>query len=137
MEHTFACGSPQHVWTRRNVLRPLSAEQLARSLATATGQLERLENAPSSEKPLTFKDYSNGRVPPPDNWRDVLTIFRGAFGHPAGQPETDFRPSVEQALFLANDRLVRSWLTSAPDASQAREDLCLALITSAEFRLNH
>ncbi len=35
-------------------------------------------------------------------------------GHPAGQPEVDFRPLVEQSLFLTNDRLIAAWL--APEA---------------------
>ena len=29
MEHTFACGSPQHVWTRRNVLQTLLGATVA------------------------------------------------------------------------------------------------------------
>lgn len=163
------------------LLRPLTPEQLARSLAGATGQQQRLDAAPKPEKPLSFKDYSNGRTGVPCNWRDVMTVFVGTFGHPAGQAEVDFRPSVEHALFLANDRLMRDWLQPSPgtlvhrlaalktteaveeaylsllsrrpmdaegefarslldkaaDLQAALQDLCLALITSAEFRLNH
>ncbi len=163
------------------VLRPLSPEQLARSLANATGQRSRLDAAPKPDKAFTFKDYSNGRLDVPVNWRDVMTVFAAAFGHPSGQAEVDFRPSVEHALFLANDRLVHSWLQAAPtgwvhalvqlqtdeaieevflallarrptsaerqfaaalladatERSEALQELCLALLTSAEFRLNH
>lgn len=163
------------------VLRPLSPEQLARSLAGATGQRQLLDATTPPETVLAFKDYSNGRTELPGNWRDVMTVFAGAFGHPAGQAEVEFQPSVEHALFLANDRLVRDWLKPRPDSlahrlaalktseavdeaylslltrlpvpkerelaqslldmsddrTAALQDLCLAIVTSAEFRLNH
>ncbi|MGE0610075.1 MAG: DUF1549 domain-containing protein [Pirellulales bacterium] len=162
-------------------LRPLSAEQLARGLAEALGQRARLDAATPGEKPISYKDYSNGRTEIPANWRDVLTVFAGAFGNPAGEAEMEFQPSVEHALFLANDRLIRDWLQpregsltarlnqiadpaaaadeiylsllgrpatdeergeivawlSTPDIDRALavQDIVLALITSAEFRL--
>ena len=164
--------------------RPLSAEQMARALAQALGHRARLDAAQvSADAKFTYKDYVNGRLPPPDNWRDLMILFSGTFGHPAGQAEFDFRPSVEHALFLENDRLIRAWLEPAPgtlaerlnqatdprpllddlslsvltrfptddeyadlsallqDAGETRppllQDLCVVLLTSAEFRLNH
>ncbi len=134
------------------IARPLSPEQLARSLVRATrhplagetlqapqwprsidGSMEsaakgvsgasggRVAGASTAaaaasaakalpEKPFTLKDYLNRRLDPPTRWRDVMVVFAGVFGHPAGQAEVDFRPSVEQALFLSNDPLVRRWL---------------------------
>jgi hypothetical protein len=134
-------------------VRPLSPEQLARSLVRATGQRlageslrvphwppaaaiegangESAANATANaagkpagkaagvskllkpDKPFTLKDYLNRRLDPPTQWRDVMVVFAGVFGHPAGQAEVDFRPSVEQALFLSNDPLIRAWLDPA------------------------
>lgn len=109
-------SAPPAASYRTAVLRPLTPEQLARALAEATGQRARLDAAIPPEKPFTFKDYANGRLDVPVHWRDVMVVFGGAFGHPAGQAEIDFRPSVEHALFLANDRLVRDWLQPRPDS---------------------
>jgi hypothetical protein len=163
--------------------KPLSAEQMARSLAEATGHRATLDSTPSPKKSqFTYKDYVNGRLPTPDNWKDLQILFGAVFGHPAGQPEIDFRPSVEQSLFLSNDRLMSRWLEDSTDrlvdrlrkieepagladelyltvlsrmptsdertevgeflksASVRRNavvDLCRALLTSAEFRMNH
>ncbi len=163
--------------------KPLSAEQMARSLAEATGHRATLDAMQGPNKTqFTYKDYVNGRLPPPDNWKDLQILFGAVFGHPAGQPEIDFRPSVEQSLFLSNDRLMSRWLEDSTDqlverlcnsqdsdqiadelylailsrqptlderaevneylgsASVHRSavvDLCRALVTSAEFRLNH
>jgi hypothetical protein len=71
--------------------------------------------AMKAEKPFTLKDYLNRRLEPPTRWRDVMVVFAGVFGHPAGQAEVDFRPSVEQALFLSNDPLIRGWLDPKAD----------------------
>lgn len=91
--------------------RGLSAEQLAWSLMRATGTLERIQAAPvPKEGKFTHKDYINGRVPPPDNLRDVMTLFAATFGSPAGEDEVEFTPSMGQALFLMNERLILSWL---------------------------
>lgn len=101
--------------------RPLSAEQLMHGTAAALGQRARLDAAvPAADVKFTYKDYVNGRLPPPENWRDALVVFRGTFGHPAGQAEVDFRPSVEQALFFENDRLIAAWLQPAPGSLLAR-----------------
>lgn len=97
-----------------STVRPLSPEQLARSLARATRQSFANES-PKTEKPFTLKDYLNRRLDPPKGWRDVMVVFAGVFGHPAGQAEVDFRPSVEQALFLSNDPLIHGWLAPSTD----------------------
>lgn len=84
------------------------------------------------EKPFTLKDYLNRRIDPPARWRDVMVVFAGVFGHPAGQAEVDFRPSVEQALFLSNDPLVRRWLDPSERgliadllASESSDEACI------------
>jgi len=93
-------------------LRPLSAEQMARSLLRATGNLSRIEKAQGPETTrFLFKDYINGRITePPDNLPDVLSLFASVFGSPPGVPEMGFNPSTEHALFLRNERLLQSWL---------------------------
>ncbi len=163
--------------------RPLSAEQLAMAVVQSLGRRASLDGAvPAPDVKFTYKDYVNGRLPLPENWRDVRTVFGGTFGHPSGQAETDFRPSVEHALFLQNDRLIAAWLQAnpgtlterlnglsdqaavteeiylallarlpqeeeraeiaaildaEPDRLVAIQDVCLGILSSAEFRLNH
>lgn len=164
--------------------RPLSAEQMAFGVLQATGQLQPVLAAPIPEPTsFTYKDYSNGRIPPPANLPDILTLFSATFGNPPGEAEVDFRPSVQHSLFLMNEQLVMHWLEprdgnlterlakiNEPDAVadelylsvltrlpqdderaivasylQAEVDrgndslgeLAWALLTSAEFRLNH
>ncbi len=91
--------------------RSLSAEQMAFSLLQATGNLKRVIDAPLPEKSsFTYKDYINGRIPPPDNLPDILTLFSATFGNPPGEAEVDFRPSVKQSLFLMNEQLLLQWL---------------------------
>lgn len=102
--------------------RPLSAEQLAFSVMQATGQLERVLATPRPKgSKFTYKDYVNGRVPPPDSLPDVLDVFAATFGHPPGTPEVDFAPSASQALFLMNDKLILHWL--APKGANLAADL--------------
>jgi hypothetical protein len=91
--------------------RPLAAEQMAFSILQATGNLRRvLEVAVPEKSPFTYNDYVNGRIPPPENLPDVLTLFSATFGNPPGEEEVDFRPSVQQSLFLMNEQLVMHWL---------------------------
>lgn len=91
--------------------RPLSAEQVAFSVLQATGNLQRVLQTPVPEpSTFTYKDYSNGRIPAPDNLPDILTLFSATFGNPPGEAEVDFRPSVQQSLFLMNEQLVMHWL---------------------------
>lgn len=91
--------------------RPLSAEQMAFSVLQGTGNLRGVLKTPVPEQSaFTYKDYTNGRIPPPDNLPDILTLFAATFGNPPGEAEVDFRPSVEQSLFLMNEQLILSWL---------------------------
>lgn len=81
--------------------RPLSAEQLCRSMETAaalpTQQLPPLE---SSAAPLA----------PVDTER--LGAFRRAFANPPKEPEVEYRPSVKAALFLRNNSGVQELFSS-------------------------
>lgn len=121
--------------------RPLSAEQLAFSAMQATGHLERILAAPPPKATkFTYKDYVNGRIPAPDYLPDVLELFGATFGSPPGNPEVGFAPSMSQALFLMNDKLIMHWLdpkgvnlvaelAKQPNASSIAAELYLRVLT--------
>jgi hypothetical protein len=162
----------------------LTPEQMAWSMMRVTGVLEQIVKTPRPEdSAFTFKDYINGRVPSPDNLVDMMLLFTSVFGNPPGEAEVEFQPSMGQALFLMNERLVLDWLKPSEgnlvdrlvklkDPAAVTEELYLhilgrfpveeeaaelvahlegnkdrfsdavseyawALVTSAEFKLNH
>jgi len=80
--------------------KPLSAEQILRSVLQSTGELDRLKAA----KPEA------GEAVIPDDQR---AKFVKAFANPPREPEVEFAPSVKGALFIMNDDLVLSWLKPA------------------------
>lgn len=89
----------------------LSPEQMAWSVMRATGNMERISKTqrPADSK-FTYKDYINQRIPAPDNLEDTMTLFTSIFGSPPGEEETEFQPSMGQALFLMNEPLLLDWL---------------------------
>ena len=166
------------------IAKGLSAEQTGWSMMRVTGVLEKVIETPKSpDAKFTFKDYINGRLPLPDNLSDTMLLFVSVFGNAPGQAEVEFQPSMGQALFLMNERLVLQWLSSSDgtlvkrlesesEATKVAEELYVnilsrfpsdeetaglvkfldqnqdyrtdaisqfawAMITSAEFRLNH
>jgi hypothetical protein len=92
--------------------KPLSPEQFAWSMLRATGNQARFEQARAPEKmEFGWYNYINGRIAaPPANVPEVLDLFVGVFGNPPGEPEMEFNPSMGQALFVLNERLVLQWL---------------------------
>lgn len=126
---------------RAAIPRGLSAEQLAWSLMRATGNLERIVAQPKpKDSKFTYKDYVNGKFPPPDNLPDVMNLFVASFGSPAGNPEVEFLPSASQALFLMNEKLLMHWLKArdnnlvdrlakVSDAEKLAEELYLTALT--------
>jgi hypothetical protein len=96
-------------------IKPLSAEQMAWSTMTATGNLERILRGPIPEgSKFTTKDYLSGKSQtPPASLPDILKLFVAIFGNAEGEPEVGFQPSMTHALFLMNDRLVLGWLKPA------------------------
>lgn len=92
--------------------KPLSPEQLAWSMLRATGNLPAFEKAAVPQKPdFGWYNYINGRIAsPPSNVPDVLDLFVGVFGNPPGEAEVEFNPSMGQALFVLNERLILGWL---------------------------
>jgi hypothetical protein len=85
-------------------VRPLSPEQLARALMQATGltDAERLALGKGATEAVLHARLAGN-----------LTPFVQAFGARPGHPEA-FDARVDQALFLANGPLVRSWLAPRP-----------------------
>jgi hypothetical protein len=84
------------------ILKPLTPEQLAFSLMEATGLTEATRSSlgkNATEAALHVRLAS--QVPP----------FVRTFGSPAGQEES-FDARLDQALFLANGPIVRTWLAS-------------------------
>lgn len=86
--------------------KPLSAEQLLRSVLLVTGELSRVLPNGAAES----ADY--------DKLRDR---FVKAFAAPPREPETEFAPSVKAALFLSNDSVVLGWL--APQSGNLADRL--------------
>jgi hypothetical protein len=77
----------------------LSAEQMARSVLQATGNLKAVLAQPV--------DAKESAAP---NMELVEKKFRDAMASPAGEPEEDFAPSLAGALFLSNDAMILDWL---------------------------
>lgn len=73
--------------------RRLSAEQLLRSVLTATGET-------SVKNGGTFEKYRK--------------LFRDAFANQPREPEEEFNPSLKAALFLLNDKTVLGWIEPKP-----------------------
>ncbi|MFP6671040.1 MAG: DUF1549 domain-containing protein [Pirellulaceae bacterium] len=162
----------------------MTPEQTAWSIMRVTGVLEEIVKKERPEDSgFNFKDYINGRIPAPDNLTDTMLLFTSVFGNPPGEAEVEFQPSMGQALFLMNERLILDWLKPVEgrfigrvekmkDPKQVAEELFItilarnpseqetndllqhleknasrrtaaiseyawALITSAEFKLNH
>jgi hypothetical protein len=94
-------------------LRPLSPEQLAWSLMQATGlaEVERRALGDKFTEPA-LHDRLAGNAQP----------FVQIFGGLPGQPQLEFQATIDQALFLSNGSLVRSWL--APRAGNLLDRLC-------------
>ena len=136
------------------LLRPLSPETMARSVALATSF------QPGPQGKFSAGNYLAGKKSePPTTLADLTSCFAAVFGAPAGEPETAFSVSTTQALYLRNDRLITRLaadmkgdveslylriLSRRPteDERRAAKDvapstLAWALLASAEFRLNH
>jgi len=121
--------------------KPLSAEQMAWCLMTATGNLKRVTDTPApKDSKFTYKDYVNDRLPLPDNLPDVLLLFGATFGNPPGEAETEFAPSTKHSLFLMNEKLVFDWLqprdgslmqriVKLDDSKAVADELYLTLVT--------
>jgi hypothetical protein len=112
-------------------LKPLSPEQLARSLMQATGLTD-------AER----KALGQGATEAALNARLVGNVapFVAAFGGRPGQSQDNFEATMDQALFLSNGKLVRGWLApragnlidrlaALKEADAVGEELYLSVLT--------
>jgi len=104
----------------------LSAEQLMWSMLQATGERDGLLAPRKNDKAPTLEQ--------------VRAKFIKAFGNPVREPEDEFAPSLNAALFLSNDPLVLGWLSAHPgntldrlskltDADKIADELYLSVLT--------
>jgi hypothetical protein len=96
--------APDPTWFAVGAVRPLSPEQFAWSLLTATGQLDlerKALGAKATEAALQTK------------FAGQVATFANLFGGPPGDPSQgqDFEATLDQTLFLRNGGVVRAWLT--------------------------
>jgi len=125
----------QHLNNRLAVstLRQLSPEQMAYALMQSTGVIDPQRAAAEAELaktvPLTDAIKNdpaqlaarNGQleISTHEKIKGNVAIFVNLFGGGAGQPQADFFATVDQALFLANNTLLRGWI--APTAGNLAE----------------
>ncbi|MFW6125074.1 MAG: DUF1549 domain-containing protein [Pirellulales bacterium] len=112
-------------------LKPLSPEQLAWSMMQATGVTD-VARAQLGEERNEQKLY--------DKLKGNVGSFVSSFAAPAGEPQTEFRVTLAQALFLSNSGVVMSWLepqagnlvdrlSKLADADAVAEELYLSVLT--------
>jgi hypothetical protein len=135
-------------------LQPLSPEQLCWSVFRVTGVYDRYwqqsANELQSAAPLSEADLQD---PTKQAARDIeieqktydalkgnAAVFASVYGAGAGQPQTDFFATADQALFAANGGSIMSWIapgggnvsermTNETDNRKAAEDLYLTLFS--------
>ena len=135
-------------------LAPLTPEQFGWSLMQATGLLavqraaaeaEFDKKTPADPKNPTEAARLAARTTfseqtASDRLKGNLSQFVNLFGGAAGGPQDDFYATPDQALFFANDGVVRTWLapaaknltdrlTQLADAKAVAEELYLATLT--------
>lgn len=131
-------------------LAPLAPEQLCWSVMQATGQFEPLRAQSAAEVDAKTKLTDAEKADPGKQAERAAAIeklfrekVRGhedqyvrAFGGAAGQPQTDFFATPEQALYFENGGVLRSWaaglagrVAALPDAKTMAEELYLSTLT--------
>lgn len=131
-------------------LQPLAPEQLCWSAMQATGRLEMTRTATAKDYEAKHKLSEADQADPAklaaraaaieklfrDNLRSQEDQFVRFFGGAAGQPQTDFFATPEQALYFENGGVVRGWagiLASRaallPDAKARAEEVYLSTLT--------
>lgn len=107
----------------------LSAEQLLASMLVATGAAEKYPPA-TADKPFAI---------PASDWSKLRDLFTKAFANPPQEPETEFAPSLQAALFVLNEKTVQGWLepeasvlvqrlAAIEDSQQLAEELYLSVL---------
>ena len=135
-------------------LQPLSPEELCWSIFRVTGVYERHWQAQAAEvekaQPLTDEirnDPSRMTARTQeieqrtyDQLKSNIQQFASLFGNGAGQPQTDFFATADQALFVANGSAISGWVAPASgniterivnetDAQKAAEDLYFTVLS--------
>ena len=133
-------------------LKPLTPYQLCFSMMRATGVLENKQVAAKAEldknNPLS-EEAQNDPVQMLQRQREIesqvwenskehIKGFTQVYGNGAGQPQTDFFATADQALYLANGDVVNAWVTNGSLANRianesdimvAGENLYLGLLS--------
>ncbi len=110
--------------------RPLAAEQLLASMLYATGEqelyqtaqlppVETVEDAEAETPAATEADAKQPKKDPGAEARtklkDLEGMFIKAFANPPREPELDFNPSVQSALFILNGDTIQAWMKPQSD----------------------
>ena len=131
-------------------LVPLTPEQLCWSAMQATGQIAALRATAEKEWDGKNRQTDSDKAEPAkqaardiaigkllrDKLRAQEDVFVRFFGGAAGQPQTDFFATPEQALYFENGGVVRGWATTLasraaalPDTSAMAEEIYLSTLT--------
>jgi hypothetical protein len=102
--------------------RPLSAEQMLRSVMEAIGERSRLEPATPGDKPVAVTIE-----PPLPKYEDLAKKVTVAFASAPRDPEIEFAPALKGALFLMNSE---PFLTLLKKRSGNLIDRCAAMTDS-------
>ncbi len=108
--------------------KPLSSEQLFRSVLQATGQFDVAVPAQPTPATTTTESKPENTVAeksakpqsPESRFDPIKQKFLKAFANPPMEPEGDFAPSLRAALFLMNDADLLKLLDSQPGNLLAR-----------------
>jgi hypothetical protein len=135
-------------------LQPLSPEQLCWSIFKVTGVYDRYRQAEIAELDKANPLSEEAKQDPAqvaarereieqrtyDKLKGNVGTFASVYGAAAGQPQTDFFATADQALFAANGGSIISWVAPAgdnvtgrvinePDARKAAQELYLAVLS--------
>ncbi len=134
-----AASSLASAWARSFAsadLLPLAPEQLCWSAMQATGQITTLRAACEKEWDAKNKMSDADKADPAkqaartiavgkllrDKLRAQEDVFVRFFGGAAGQPQTDFFATPEQALYFENGGVVRGWAATLANRAAALAD---------------
>jgi len=127
------------VWSRSfaaNDLLPLTPEQMCWSALQATGQTDAFRKTSAAQYDAKHKPTDADKADPKkqaernaaidaavrEKQRAFEAPFVTAFGGAAGQPQTDFFATPEQALYFENGGVLRGWATTLASATATKTD---------------
>ena len=115
-------------WERRYAVRslvPLTPEQLAGATITALRLRPRFEREAAAEWEKKNKDKKPEEIDESAKQKQIATlvdnrvsavvkVFVSLFAPPGGSPQDVYSATADQALFMANDGRIHSWLALSP-----------------------